>query len=170
MDLALGSLKHDQLRAHQIVDWHPGDTLRGTSLPPLRTILHGEGGAGKLRVIQMITESFPVRGVGHMLIKAACTGVGSGLKYRSLITASSAWSAVGIFDTLPLSDVLRKLLSCSHGFTVRSMQPKIHQADQGQKAQICCEDICPVCRIHPATRDTFCVPTMIKKLEKWWWP
>ena len=75
----LGSLKRDQLRAYQIVDWHLGETLRGTSPPPLRMILYGEGGTGKSRVIQTITESFAVRRASHMLVKAAYTGVAASL-------------------------------------------------------------------------------------------
>jgi len=70
-----GSLKSDQLRAYRIVDWHLGETLRGTRPPPLRMILYGEGGTGKSRVIQTITESLAARGVSHMLVKAAYTGV-----------------------------------------------------------------------------------------------
>ena len=74
-----GSLRHDQLRAYHIVDWHLGETLRGTCPPPLRMILYGEGGTGKSRVIQTITESFAARGVSHMLVKAAYTGVAASL-------------------------------------------------------------------------------------------
>ncbi|KAF9780858.1 hypothetical protein BJ322DRAFT_978412, partial [Thelephora terrestris] len=47
--------------------------------PPLRMILYGEGGTGKSRVIQTITESFAARGVSHMLVKAAYTGVAASL-------------------------------------------------------------------------------------------
>lgn len=75
----LGSLKCDQLRAYQIVDWHLGETLRGTSPPPLRMILYGEGGTGKSRIIQTIMELFAARGASHILVKAAYTGVAASL-------------------------------------------------------------------------------------------
>ena len=97
----LGSLKRDQLRAYQIVDWHLGETLRGTSPPPLRMILYGEGGTGKSRVIQTITESFAARGVGHMLIKAAYTGVAASLisgKTTHVIAGLSLGCKRGVTD------------------------------------------------------------------------
>ena len=74
-----GHLKPDQLRAYRIVTWHLGEILRGSSVPPLRMVLYGEGGTGKSRVIQTITEAFTARGVSHMLMKAAYTGVAASL-------------------------------------------------------------------------------------------
>ena len=73
------SLKPDQLRAYNIVDWHLGEMLRGACPPPLRMILYGEGGTGKSRVIQTITELFTARGVSRKLVKAAYTGVAASL-------------------------------------------------------------------------------------------
>ncbi|KAF9782783.1 hypothetical protein BJ322DRAFT_1008668, partial [Thelephora terrestris] len=75
----LDCLKPDQLRAYRIVTWHLDETLRGSSVPPLRMVLYGEGGTGKSRVIQTITEAFAARGVSHMLMKAAYTGVAASL-------------------------------------------------------------------------------------------
>ena len=75
----LGCLKPDQLRAYKIVTWHLSETLRGSAVPPLRMILYGEGGTGKSRVIQTITEAFTAQGVSHMLVKAAYTGVAASL-------------------------------------------------------------------------------------------
>ena len=72
-------LKPDQLRAYHIVTWHLSETLRGSNIPPLRMVLYGEGGTGKSRVIQTITEAFATRGVSHMLMKAAYTGVAASL-------------------------------------------------------------------------------------------
>ncbi|KZP27492.1 hypothetical protein FIBSPDRAFT_683605, partial [Athelia psychrophila] len=43
--------------------------------PPLRMILYGEGGTGKSKVIQTVTEAFARRGVKYMLVKSAYTGV-----------------------------------------------------------------------------------------------
>ena len=42
-------------------------------------LLHGEGGTGKSKVIQTVTEGFKARGVQFMLIKAAYTGVAASL-------------------------------------------------------------------------------------------
>jgi hypothetical protein len=42
-------------------------------------LIHGEGGTGKSRVIQTITESFKTRGVSRTLLKAAYTGIAASL-------------------------------------------------------------------------------------------
>ncbi|KAI0253810.1 hypothetical protein BJV78DRAFT_1081303, partial [Lactifluus subvellereus] len=68
-------LNERQRRAYEIVCNHLSDTLAGRSSPPLRMILYGEGGTGKSRVIQTISEL----GADHLLIKAACTGVAAAL-------------------------------------------------------------------------------------------
>ena len=75
----LDCLKPDQLRAYHIVTWHLDETRHGKDPPPLRMVLYGEGGTGKSRVIQTITEAFSVRGAGHTLVKAAYTGVAASL-------------------------------------------------------------------------------------------
>ena len=72
-------LKADQHRAYDIVTGHLDQTLSGHELPPLRMLIHGEGGTGKSKVIQTITEYFMHRGVTHMLLKAAYTGVAASL-------------------------------------------------------------------------------------------
>ena len=72
-------LKPDQLRAFQIVNWHLDETIGGKDPPPLQMILYGEGGTGKSRVIQTITEAFALRGSSSMLMKAAYTGVAASL-------------------------------------------------------------------------------------------
>ncbi|KIM59457.1 hypothetical protein SCLCIDRAFT_126157, partial [Scleroderma citrinum Foug A] len=72
-------LKADQHRAYDIVTGHLDQTLSGRELPPLRMLIHGEGGTGKSKVIQTITEYFTHRGVTHMLLKAAYTGVAASL-------------------------------------------------------------------------------------------
>ena len=97
----LSSLKIDQLRAYRIVDWHLSETLRGACPPPLRMILYGEGGTGKSRVIQTITESFAARGANRMLVKAAYTGVAASLvdgKTTHVIAGLSLGSKGGVTD------------------------------------------------------------------------
>ena len=50
------------------------ETLAGRSPPPLRMILYGEGGTGKSRVIQTVTDAFSTIGGLYLLIKASYTG------------------------------------------------------------------------------------------------
>ncbi|KAI9061024.1 hypothetical protein FKP32DRAFT_1576518, partial [Trametes sanguinea] len=73
------SLKTDQLRAYNIVKWHLDETLRGAAISPLRMCLVGEGGTGKSRVIQTITQYFASRGVEYLLVKGAYTGIAAAL-------------------------------------------------------------------------------------------
>ena len=42
-------------------------------------ILYGEGGTGKSKVIQTVSEAFAQKGVKYMLVKAAYTGVAASL-------------------------------------------------------------------------------------------
>ncbi|KAJ7126690.1 hypothetical protein C8R44DRAFT_576862, partial [Mycena epipterygia] len=68
-------LKPDQLRAYEIIVWHLEQTIAGKEPPPLRMLLHGEGGTGKSKVIQTVTQAFVDRAVAHWLLKAAYTGI-----------------------------------------------------------------------------------------------
>lgn len=72
-------LKPDQFRAYDIIAWHLDQTIAGKNPPPLRMIIYGEGGTGKSRVIQTVTENFAQRGTKYMLLKAAYTGVAASL-------------------------------------------------------------------------------------------
>ncbi|THG93156.1 hypothetical protein EW026_g8002 [Hermanssonia centrifuga] len=72
-------LKDEQFRAFDIIRWHLSETIAGNNPPPLRMILYGEGGTGKSKVIQTITQEFTFRGVESMLAKAAYTGVAASL-------------------------------------------------------------------------------------------
>ena len=54
-------------------------TLAGANPPPLRMLIHGEGGTGKSKDIQTTTEYFSHRAARYMLTKAAYTGVASSL-------------------------------------------------------------------------------------------
>ena len=68
-------LKVDQLRAYQIIVWHLEETLADRNPPLLHLIINGEGGTGKSRLIEAITNYFAYRGVSHYLVKMAYTGV-----------------------------------------------------------------------------------------------
>ena len=95
------SLKPDQLRAYNIVNWHLTKTLQGADVPPLHMVLYGEGGTGKSRVIQTITESFSTYGAAHMLVKAAYTGVAASLvngKTTHVIASLSLGSKGSVTD------------------------------------------------------------------------
>ena len=54
-------LKDDQYRAYDIITWHLEQVLAGAKPPLLRQILHGEGGTGKSKVIQTVTQHSPAR-------------------------------------------------------------------------------------------------------------
>ncbi|THH11044.1 hypothetical protein EW146_g8174 [Bondarzewia mesenterica] len=69
-------------RDHNVEEWDAKIAKRGVSRdnpPPLRIILSGEGGTGKSKVIQTITEAFHQRGASSLLVKAAYTGIAASL-------------------------------------------------------------------------------------------
>ena len=68
-------LKVDQLCAFKIIVWHLEETLAGRKPPPLRLIVNGEGGTGKSKLIEAITDYFSARGATHLLVKMAYTGI-----------------------------------------------------------------------------------------------
>ncbi len=75
----LAALRRDQYRAYDIIIWHLEQTLAGAHVPPLRMVLYGEGGTGKSRVIQTVTEAFASHSASFMLVKAAYTGIAASL-------------------------------------------------------------------------------------------
>ena len=100
-------LKVDQHRAYDIVTGHLDQTLSGCELPPLRMLIHGKGGTGKSKVIQTITEYFAHRGVIHVLLKMAYTGVAASL-INGKTTHTIAMVAVG--KNMTISDKLKAKL------------------------------------------------------------
>ena len=89
--LDVSHLKPDQARAYGIIKWHLDLTLNGANPPPLRMILYGEGGTGKSRVIQTVTDVFKATGTERILVKAAYTGVAA-----SLIDGKTTHTIAGI--------------------------------------------------------------------------
>ena len=77
--LTVPSLESDQERAFEIIVWHFEETLAGHRPPPLRMILYGEGGTGKSKVIQTVTQAMTTRHARHLLIKSAYTGIAASL-------------------------------------------------------------------------------------------
>ena len=69
------SLNQEQRQAYDIITWHLDQTLAGRNPAPLRMIVHGEGGTGKSKVLQTVTEAFKQQGCQSRLLKAAYTGV-----------------------------------------------------------------------------------------------
>lgn len=67
-------LNEDQLQAFDIIIWHVERTLSGHQPPPLRLMIHGEGGTGKSALLRTVSEYFSMRGIGHRLKKTAYTG------------------------------------------------------------------------------------------------
>ena len=106
-------LNNEQRRAYYIIIWHLNEMLAGNNPPPLRMIIHGEGGTGKSKVLQTVTETFKSRGCEHMLVKAAYTGVAA-----SLIEGKTTHVIGGISGTTsrfntddPVSDETRAKLA-----------------------------------------------------------
>ena len=101
------ALRKDQRRTYDIIIWHLDQTLAGRNPPPLHMLLHGEGGTGKSKVIQTVTEGFKARGPQYMLTKAAYTGVAA-----SLINGKTTQGShhIGMKHSLPL----RQKRSCNN--------------------------------------------------------
>jgi len=87
-------LKADQYWAYGIITWHLNETLSGSEPPPLRMVIHGEGGTGKSKVIQTITQYFEQKEVAHILLKAAYTGIAASL-INGKMTHTIAMVSVG---------------------------------------------------------------------------
>ena len=68
-------LKVNQFRAYKIIIWHLEETLANRNPPPLRLIINGEGGTGKSKLIEAVTNYFTSRGASHLLVKMAYTGI-----------------------------------------------------------------------------------------------
>lgn len=68
-------LLEDQRCAFDIIPWHLMETKAGRVPPPLRMVIPGEGGVGKSKTIQTITEDFHKQGLAQILVKGAYTGV-----------------------------------------------------------------------------------------------
>jgi len=90
---SISELNKDQRRAYEIITSHLRQIVEGNLPPPLRMIIYGEGGTGKLKVLQTVTECFRQLGCEHRLLKAAYTGVAASLingKTMHVIGALSA--------------------------------------------------------------------------------
>ncbi|KAH7924255.1 hypothetical protein BV22DRAFT_1047590 [Leucogyrophana mollusca] len=79
LDVDPSCLLKDQRRAYDIIDWHLAETLAERNPPQLLMHIPGEGGVGKSKTIQTITENFQARGVGDLLVKAAYTGIAASI-------------------------------------------------------------------------------------------
>lgn len=77
--LGIDLLNADQKRAYDIISCHFKLTQQQESPRQLLMFLHGEGGTGKSRVIQTITDMYARRGCSHMLAKVAFTGIAASL-------------------------------------------------------------------------------------------
>ena len=72
-------LNEEQRRAFNIVDWHLRRTLAGEQPPQLRMVILGEGGTGKSKTIQAITQNFEHLDVANLLVKGAYTGIAASI-------------------------------------------------------------------------------------------
>ena len=75
----IDNLNDDQRRAYDIVDWHLKETIDGKRPPQLLMMIPGEGGVGKSKVIQIMTENFQKHGLREWWVKGAYTGIAASL-------------------------------------------------------------------------------------------
>ena len=68
-----------QFRAYDIIVWHLEQMIAGHRVLPLQMIVYGEGGTGKSRVIQTVTDAFHSRESSFLLVKAAYTSMAASL-------------------------------------------------------------------------------------------
>lgn len=103
-------LRTDQLRAYQIILWHLEQILAGAKPPALRMIVYGEGGTGKSRIIQTVTEAFAARNVSSLLLKSAYTGTAA-----SLIDGKTTHTLarIPISGSRPITDEVRSQLQAA---------------------------------------------------------
>lgn len=73
------TLNDDQCRAYDIVDWHLQQTLAGHHPPQLLMVISGEGGVGKSRTIEAITDDFQRCHAIALLAKGAYTGIAASI-------------------------------------------------------------------------------------------
>lgn len=69
------NLNDDQRHAYNILDWHLNETINGNPPPQLLMFIPGEGGVGKSKVIQTMTQNFQRRGLDDWWVKGAYTGI-----------------------------------------------------------------------------------------------
>ena len=84
-------LNEEQQRAYDIVDWHLQETIEGKAPPQLLMMIPGEGGVGKSKLVQTITQNFQQRNLGHWWVKGAYTGIAA-----SLIDGKTLYVLAGI--------------------------------------------------------------------------
>ncbi len=100
-------LLKDQRRAYDIITTHLDDWLKGNQPHQLRMVVHGEGGTGKSRVIQTVTDYFRSRGVEYMLMKTAYTGIAASLIGGRTIHSTGKISISG----RPMSDSTKSAMA-----------------------------------------------------------
>ena len=75
----VNKLNEEQRRAYDIVDWHLEETIQGKAPPQLLMMIPGEGGVGKSKLIQTVTQNFQQRNIGQWWVKGAYTGIAASL-------------------------------------------------------------------------------------------
>ncbi|KAF8125259.1 hypothetical protein EV363DRAFT_1176185, partial [Boletus edulis] len=75
----VSDLLTEQRRAYDIVNWHLQETIAGKRPPQLLMVIPGEGGVGKSKTIQTITQNFATRGMKSRLVKGAYTGIAASI-------------------------------------------------------------------------------------------
>ncbi|KAI0257796.1 hypothetical protein BC834DRAFT_800086, partial [Gloeopeniophorella convolvens] len=69
----------DQRRAYDIIADHMRDLQSDVETPQLLMQIQGEGGTGKSKVIQLVTDLFETSKRSRELVRAAYTGIAASL-------------------------------------------------------------------------------------------
>jgi hypothetical protein len=77
--ISLEHLNKKQKQIYDMVRWVKKERDRGRSPPQMLLLVHGEGGTGKSRVIQTISEIYKREGDGRKLAKIAYTGIAASI-------------------------------------------------------------------------------------------
>ena len=76
---SIEQMNEDQCRAYDIIDWHLSETISGKKPPQLLMVIPGEGGVGKTKLIQTITQNFHRQKANNSLVKGVYTGIAASL-------------------------------------------------------------------------------------------
>lgn len=94
-------LNSDQKRAYDIVDWHLKDTIAGKKPPQLLMMIPGEGGVGKSKLIQTMTQNFKANDVEEWWVKdATCIRRNSCEGRKTICSNSKKTPRILVYQTI----------------------------------------------------------------------
>lgn len=114
-------LNNDQRRGYDIVDWHLHETIAGKKPPQLLMLIPGEGGVGKSKLIQTISQNFDRCGRGEWLVKGAYTGIAASLIDGKTLHVLGGIPVGGRKQSSQTKKRLRKFWSVKHYLVIDEM-------------------------------------------------